>query len=123
MCYRVIRTSDQHCMNLVYINFLFPRSYYDCYAPTILSLSLFFSVSMYVPYLYVRPYIQKLISVSYFSLPEPNFMKLICNAYNHKTQVKFEFCWRHFYNSRCEGVKFSVYPIKYIYTLIYKFDL
>ncbi len=37
---------------------------------------------------------------SNFSLPQPNVMKLIHNAYYHKTQIKFEFWWHLFYFSR-----------------------
>ena len=37
---------------------------------------------------------------SYFSLPQTNVMKLIHNAYYHKTQIEFEFKWHHFYCSR-----------------------
>ena len=34
------------------------------------------------------------------SLAQLNVMKLMHNAYYHKTQFKFEFCWRNFYCSR-----------------------
>ena len=37
---------------------------------------------------------------SNFSLPQPNAMKLIHNAYYHKIQIKFEFWWCHFNRSR-----------------------
>ena len=41
----------------------------------------------------------------YDSLSHPNVMKLIHNAYYictlyHKTNIKFEYCWLHFYLSR-----------------------
>ena len=34
---------------------------------------------------------------SNLSLPQLNVMKLIQNAYYHKTQIRFEFWWRHLY--------------------------
>ena len=39
-------------------------------------------------------------SLSNFSLPQPNIMKLIHNAYNHKTQIQFELWMCHFYRFR-----------------------
>ena len=41
-----------------------------------------------------------LVSVIKLKFAQPNVMKLIHNTFNHKTKIKFEFWWSHFYCSR-----------------------
>ena len=62
--------------------------FHTFYAPTIAEGEFDFTlVCLCVP---------KLVSILKLSLPQLNVIKLIQNAYYHKTQIKFEFWWHYF---------------------------